>query len=97
MPVTVLAHLTVAEDQPVALAAYFKVTQPLLEAAGGRIIKRFRLTDPVVGQMPSQTVVIVEYPSRAAVAQVFDSPEYQAIIPIRDIAFPTYRISIVEE
>ena len=97
MPVTVLAHLTVAEDQPVALAAYFKVTQPLLEAAGGKIVKRFRLTDDIVGQRPSETLVIVEYPTREAVAQVFDSPEYRAIIPVRDIAFPTYRISIVEE
>lgn len=97
MPVTVLAHLTVAEDQPVALAAYFKVTQPLLEAAGGKIVKRFRLTDAIVGQRPSETLVIVEYPTREAVAQVFDSPEYCAIIPVRDIAFPTYRISIVED
>ena len=58
MPVTVLAHLTVAEDQPVALAAYFKVTQPLLEAAGGKIVKRFRLTDAIVGQRP---LVLVPY------------------------------------
>lgn len=97
MPVTVLAHLTIAEDQPVALAAYFKATMPLLEAAGARIVKRFRLTDAIVGQHPSETVVIVEYPSRAAVDLVFGSPDYRAIIPIRDIAFLTYRISIVEE
>lgn len=97
MPVTVLALLTINEDQPVALAAYFHATMPLLTKAGARIVKRFRITDAVVGVTQAQTVVLVEYPSRAAVDQVFASPEYRAIIPIRDIAFTQYTISIVEE
>jgi uncharacterized protein (DUF1330 family) len=96
MTVTVLATVSVAEDQAMALAAYFKATGPLLEAAGAKIIKRFRIIDVVAGQKPAQTVMIVEYPDRAAVDMVFNSPQYKAIIPMRDLAFPVYNVTIVD-
>jgi uncharacterized protein (DUF1330 family) len=97
MSVTILALVTVADDAPFELATYFKVTEPLLARAGAKIIKRFSVNEVVVGHRPAKTLMIVEYPSREAVHDVFGSPEYQAIIPIRDIAFPTYQISIVGE
>ncbi len=96
-PVTVLALVTFAEDQPMALAEYLRVTTPLLERVGARITKRFSVAEMVVGAAPAQSMVIVEYPSRAAVDHVFGSAEYAAIIPVRDKAFLTYHISIVSE
>lgn len=95
--VTVLAFVTIAEDAPDALAAYFRVTDPLLKRAGARIIKRFEVNDVVVGTNPSQTVVMVEYPSREAVDSVFKSPEYAAVKATRDRAFSTYSITIVDD
>ena len=97
MTVTVLATVTLAEDQAPALAKYLDVTVPLLERAGAKIIKRFKIIDVLVGHRPAQTVVIVEYPDLAAVDSVFSSPEYLAVIPMRDIAFPDYNVSIVED
>ena len=95
--VTVLAFVTIAEDAPDALAAYFRVTDPLLKRAGARIVKRFAVNDVVVGTNPSQTVVMVEYPSREAVDSVFKSPEYAAVKATRDRAFSTYAITIVDD
>ena len=95
--VTVLAFVTVAEDAPDALAAYFRVTDPLLKRAGARIVKRFSIHDVVVGKKPAQTVVMVEYPSREAVDMVFGSPEYAAVIPHRDRAFLDYAITIIDD
>ncbi len=97
MPVTVLALVTIAEDAPFELATYFRVTQPLMEKAGAKIIKRFTLNEMIVGREPAKTVIMVEYPNRAAVDLVFGSPDYQAIIPLRDIAFPTYQVSVIED
>jgi uncharacterized protein (DUF1330 family) len=94
--VMVLAFVTIVEDAPDALAAYFKVTDPLLQRAGARIVKRFSISDVVVGCAPVQTLVMVEYPSRAAVEQVFSSPEYAAVAEIRDRAFASYAITIVD-
>ena len=95
--VTVLAFVTISEDAPDALAAYFRVTDPLLKQAGAHIVKRFAVNDVVVGSNPSQTVVIVEYPSREAVNSVFNSPEYAAVRETRDGAFSTYAITSVDE
>jgi uncharacterized protein (DUF1330 family) len=97
MTVLVVALVTVAEDAPSALATYFRVTEPLLARAGARIIQRFEINEVVVGRPPARYVVIVEYPDRAAVDVVFESPEYKAIVPIRDAAFLDYHVSIVEQ
>ena len=95
--VTVLAFVTIAEDAPEALAAYFEVTDPLLKRAGARIVKRFSIKDVVVGRSPTKTVVMVEYPNREAVEMVFGSPEYAAVTRIRDRAFRDYAITIVDD
>ena len=94
--VTVLAFVTIADDQPEALATYFRVTDPLLKRAGARIVKRFLVNDVVIGRTPAQTVVMVEYPTREAVDMVFNSPEYASVIEHRNRAFKEYAITIVD-
>lgn len=95
MSVKVLALVTINEEQPRALASYLKATGPLLEAVGAKIIQRFTVNEAVVGSQPSQSVMIIDYPSREAVGQVFSSKIYQDVIPIRDKAFFDYNISLV--
>jgi uncharacterized protein (DUF1330 family) len=97
MTVTVLALVTLAENQEAALAHYLDVTAPLLERANAIITKMFDLNETVVGPRTAKRMILVEYPSRAAVDLVFNSDEYQALIPTRDIAFTSYFISIAEQ
>lgn len=97
MAVKVIALVTINDDAPLALAQYLDVTTPLLEKAGAKIIQRFTLNEAVVGKRPAQSVVIVEYPSKEAVSDVFDSTEYQAIKSVRDRAFSNYQVSIVAD
>jgi uncharacterized protein (DUF1330 family) len=92
----VIALVTVCDECPAELAAYFKATTPLLERVGARIVQRFAINEVVVGRRPARSVVLVEYPDRAAVDAVFESPEYKAIIPIRDLAFLDYHVSILD-
>jgi uncharacterized protein (DUF1330 family) len=93
--VQVIAFVTVNEAEPQALAAYLEATGPLLARAGAEIVQRFALSEMLVGRGPAQSVIIVDYPSRAAVDQVFQSPEYAAIVPIRERAFLHYHIAVV--
>lgn len=95
--VTVLAFVTIAEDAPDALAAYFRITDPLLKKAGARIVKRFSIHDVIIGKKPAQTVVMVEYPNREAVDMVFRSAEYAAVTEHRDRAFLDYAITIIDD
>ena len=97
MAVTVVALVTVNDNEPWALGEYFRVTGPLLERAGAEIVQRFTVNEVVVGHRPAKTVVIVKYPDRAAVESVFGSAEYQAIKPIRDRAFSDYHVSIASD
>lgn len=96
MTVTVIAQITVNEAAPEKLAAYFKVTRPLLARVGAKILKRFDVQEIVTGRGGSRTVVVVEYPDREAVLTVFTSPEYLSIKDLRDEAFNDYQISICE-
>ena len=96
MSVTVLAMVTFAENQGAALSHYLEVTTPFLERANASVTKMFDLNEAVVGHQPAKRIIIVEYPNRAAVDVVFNSDEYRALIPTRDIAFTSYVISIAE-
>lgn len=95
MAVTVIALVTINEDEPMALARYLEATGPLLVEANARIVQRFKVDETVVGNRPAKTMIVVEYPDRAAVDHVFNSPEYAGIRPVRDQAFSDYHISIV--
>ncbi|MEJ5218285.1 DUF1330 domain-containing protein [Cognatishimia sp. D5M38] len=97
MTVTVVALVSVNEDEPFALGEYFRITGPLLERAGAEIVKRFTVNEVVVGHRPAKTVMIVKYPDRAAVESVFGSPEYQSVKKIRDQAFSEYHVSIASD
>ncbi len=97
MTVTVVAMVSINDDEPMALAEYFRVTGPLLERAGAQIKKSFNINEVVVGHRPAKTVFIVEYPDKAAVDSVFKSNEYQSIIPSRDLAFTEYSVTIAAD
>lgn len=96
MTVTVIAQISVNDAAPEKLAAYFKVTSPLLASVGAKILSRFDVQETVVGRGGSKTIVVVEYPDRDAVLHVFNSEEYQNIKNVRDAAFSDYHISICE-
>ncbi|WP_375227601.1 DUF1330 domain-containing protein [Roseobacter sp. S98] len=96
MTITVMALLSINEDATEDLAAYMQATQPLLKKAGAVIRQRFTINDVVVGASGAKSVVVVDYPDRAAVDAVFQSPEYLAVREHRDRAFPFYQINVIE-
>jgi uncharacterized protein (DUF1330 family) len=97
MAVTVIAHTTINEEAAEALGDYLKVALPLLDSVGARIVQRYKCAERVVGVAPAETIIVVEYPDRAAIDAVFQSAAYKSIEGVRDEAFLTYRITIVEE
>ncbi|MFK7751586.1 MAG: DUF1330 domain-containing protein [Sedimentitalea sp.] len=97
MSVTVVAMVSINDDEPRALAEYFQVTGPLLRDAGAKIVKRFHLQEVVVGQTAPKSVIIVEYPSTEAVSKVFHSDAYRQIEAVRDRAFSQYSVTVVSD
>ena len=95
MSVFVIACVSVNTQELDAYQTYLDTTGPLLERAGAKVTQHFPVDDVVVGDKPAENVMIVQYPNIEAVHNLFDSPEYRAIIPVRDRAFSTYNVSIV--
>ncbi|WP_323766726.1 DUF1330 domain-containing protein [Antarctobacter sp.] len=95
MSVYVIACLTVNPDHDDDYQTYISAAMPLLEKVGGQLSQQFPVGDVVVGKKVAETIMVVEYPDIAAVHALFESQEYQALIPVRDRAFSTYNISIV--
>ena len=61
---------------------------------GGRYVVRSGATEAVEGEPPGR-IVILEFPDRAAALAWRSSPEYQAILSIRD-ASSTSRVYVVD-
>ena len=93
--IQVIASLTVDPEGQDALNRYFQVAMPLIEEVGAKVVQKIEMGEPVIGEQPSKILMLVEYPDREAVMQVFESPQYQSIIPARQKAFSHYHVSFV--
>ena len=92
----VLASLRVNSKDLSAFVEYLNSAMPLILAAGGQVAKRIDLGEQLIGDGGSSLVLLVDYPNREAIDAMFSSPEYQKLIPVRDRAFLSYHVSIVE-
>ena len=70
-----------------AFQTYAAQATPLLEAAGGSLVVRQRVTDGVDGEGVSGIVLAMRFGDAASIHQVFASDAYNALIPTRDQAF----------
>lgn len=62
---------------------YIAAVQPMFEALGGRTLHVLTGEQVMIGETDIDTVLIVEFPSPQAAAQMTASPEYQAIAHLR--------------
>jgi uncharacterized protein (DUF1330 family) len=69
----------------VAFAEYLNQTMPLIEKHGGRYVTEPGTHEMLKGQRPSR-VVIVEFPSKQAIKDWYNDPDYQPLIAKRHAA-----------
>ena len=89
----IINEITVTD--PTAYAEYVRRAPAVVAAFGGRYIVRAGAVTPMIGEPPTARIVVVEFPSHQAAADFLASPEYQAILPIRQAA-STSRAYIVD-
>ncbi|MCE8038594.1 MAG: DUF1330 domain-containing protein [Halomonadaceae bacterium] len=53
---------------------------------GGEVIMRGQRTAMLAGEPGHPNIVMLRFPDRLAVEQWYASPEYQALVPLRDSA-----------
>lgn len=76
-----IADLEVVNLEP--FKEYQAGTPPTIEAHGGRYIVRGGTANTVEGDWNPKRVVVVEFPDRETAERWYNSPEYQAILPLR--------------
>jgi len=75
---------------------YLQGVMPLLTGAGGTLVRRLK-TNSVVNGRPAGMVLVMDFESADAVATMFESDEYRALVPVRDRGFAEMNILITQE
>ena len=74
---------------------YLQGVLPLLMGAGGTLVRRLK-TNRVVNGRPSGMVLVMDFDSADAVTEMFESDEYQALVPVRDRGFAEMNILVTQ-
>ena len=82
MPALLVGHITVTD--PAAWARYVQAVGATFAPHGGRVLGRGVLASTLTDVAAGERVVVVEFPDLAALTHWHDSPEYQALVPLRE-------------
>ena len=69
-----------------AFRDYAVQTVPLVERHGGKYVAVDKAPEVRSGEWPFVRTIIVAYPNFSAARALYDSPDYQKIVPIRNRA-----------
>ena len=79
-----------------AVQDYVTKAGPLLAGAGGIPVKRLKITDVFFGDKSFAILLVMDFPSKQAVVDMFNSDAYQALVPSRDKGFFQVNIFFAE-
>ncbi|WEN42931.1 hypothetical protein CKCBHOJB_02531 [Thauera sp. GDN1] len=80
----VVGHITVKNAE--MWAEYRSRVPATLTPWGGELVFRGKQVAALSGASPHEDIVVIRFPSVAAVNHWFSSPAYQALIPLREQA-----------
>jgi uncharacterized protein (DUF1330 family) len=89
----VISEITVTD--PEAYKQYAATVPPIVAKYSGKFLVRGGQTVAVEGDPPGGRIVVIEFDSLAAARSFEDSPEYQAVAPLRRKAARS-RVFLVE-
>jgi len=87
-PVYLIANVAV-NDWETYMADYESVAGPAIIKAGGEILVGTKTVNVVEGRYDYNWTVVVRFPSEEVAVGFYGSPEYQAVIPIRQATTDT--------
>ena len=79
-----------------SVQSYLKDVMPILTGVGGKLVKRLKVSDVILGN-PSGMVLVMDFDSDSAITEVFESDAYKALIPVRDKGFAQMNILVARE
>ena len=83
-------------EEMASVQEYLQGVMPLLAGSGGTLVRRLK-TNRVVNGRAAGMVLVMDFESADSVAAMFESDEYQALVPLRDRGFAEMNILITHE
>ena len=83
-------------NEMASVQEYLQRVLPLLMGAGGKLVKRLKV-DKVMDGNPSGMVLVMDFDSAEAVAALFESDDYAALLPVRDQGFAEMNILLTRD
>ncbi len=96
-PVFLLIEATPNLEQKEALQGYLSQTPEVLKAHGGVPVAKYDIESALDGDKAPAIMAVMSFPHREAISQFFDDVDYQALIPLRNLAFSHVRFFIGNE
>ena len=93
---TLVVTATPNPNEMASVQDYLKGVMPLLQGAGGRLVKRLKVGATIKGS-PSGMVLVMDFDSASAITSMFDSEEYAALVSARDRGFSEMNILVAHE
>jgi len=86
-PTTLIVTSTPNPEEMEALKSYVQDVMPLLLDLGGTVIKRSKITEAYHGEAKFTFLLVMDFPSKEKLTEMFNSDSYQALIPNRNKGF----------
>lgn len=93
MPAYLIANIEVTD--PAGFGRYRDAVPAVIAAHGGRYLVRGGALQAVEGNLPLKRLVILEFPSMAALQGFYDSPDYRPLLDLR-LASTRSEVTFVE-
>lgn len=74
--------------------AYAAASGKLFKDAGAIPAARWDRVGHIAGDNGPEQIMVVDFPDEDSIRALFDSPEYQAVVPHRDAAYETLDIIV---
>ncbi len=94
---TLIAAGTPAGGQEEAMGRYLQGALPVLVGAGGKPVKRLRVTQAMAGSSGLTQILVMDFDNAAALTDALASDAYQSLVADRDVAFSNFEMFITEE
>ena len=96
MSATLVVTGTPNPSEMEAVQSYLKGVMLLLMGAGGTLVKRLKVAKVVNGRL-SGMVLVMDFPSEAAIEELFASDAYQTLVETRDKGFSEMNMLIASD
>jgi uncharacterized protein (DUF1330 family) len=74
-------------DKMESVQAYLSQVMPVLMAAGGKPVGRYRVTRQIVGEGGPKMMALLEYPNEQSITDLVDAEAFIALADLRNEAF----------